>query len=136
MDVKIKSNVLQMKDIMALMPDNIKKNFSKMTFDGRFDLAARVKSKMHGDTIPKILADINIENAKYSQKELPWTFRNINGQLQATIDDKVSDLKINSLKLSFGKSSVVANGSINDLTGRQMCYIALNGNLDFDDLKS
>jgi hypothetical protein len=136
MDVKIETDMLQMQDIMALMPDNIKKNFSKMTFDGRFDLAARVKGKMHGDTIPKILADINIENAKYSQKGLPWAFRNINGQLQATIDDKVSDLKINRLKLSFGKSSVVANGSINDLTGRQMCHIALNGNLDFDDLKS
>ncbi len=137
MDLKFNTDLLQIGDIISLMPDNMKGTFANMKVEGKIDVEGVIKGKLQGDTIPEILANINIEDTKYSQKGLPLALRDINGQIQANIGSSaISDLRLNKIRLKAGKSSAVVDGSINDLTGKQMCALNINGNIDFDDIKA
>lgn len=136
MDLKFKTELLQIGDIISLLPDNMKGIFANMKVEGKIDVEGVIKGKLQGDTIPEILANINIENTKYSQKGLPLAIRDINGQIQANIGSStISDLKLNKIRLKAGKSTAIINGNIKDLTGKQTCVVNINGNIDFDDIK-
>lgn len=136
MNIDFRTDMLTIANIMELLPDNIRKSFADITINGKFDITGGLKGRLHGDTIPDLVAHIGISNTSYSQKGLPFVFHHIKGDAELTMGTKSTDLTLKNIGLKFGKSSATVGGSINDLTGRQMCRLNINGNLNFDDIKA
>ena len=136
MDIKFDTDWLNIGKIISLLPDNLKKTISDMTIEGDINVSGEVQGKLQGDTIPSIMANIDIKHTKYSQKGLPMTLRDINGQIQFNMNSKTSDIQLNKLRVKTGKSAVVLDGNIADLSDRQRCDLQINGNIDFEDIKA
>lgn len=136
MDINFRTDMLTIADIIDLLPNDMRKSFADMTINGRFDVTGGLIGRLNGDTIPDLVARVGVENTSYSQKGLPLAFRDINGVAELTMGSESTDLKLKNIGLKFGKSSAVVDGSINDLTGKQMCRLNIGGNLDFDDIKA
>ena len=52
------------------------------------------------------------------------------------MNSKTSDIQLNKLRVKTGKSAVVLDGNIADLSDRQRCDLQINGNIDFEDIKA
>ncbi|MDR3328188.1 MAG: hypothetical protein LBT04_08785 [Prevotellaceae bacterium] len=138
LDLGFHTDLLNINDVLNLLPPNIKFYFNDMTFDGKIDVSGVVQGSVGNAAMPKITADVNLKNGGYQLKGLPYILRDMNGNALADIDlneKGIYSLKINNLSLKTKNSSATINGKIDDLTNKMLCDMSLSGNINLADVQ-
>lgn len=78
MDLKLKTNDVDFKEILSLIPAIYAKNFSDIKTNGVARLNAFAKGTLQGDTVPQFKATLNIKNAMFKYPSLPSSVDQIN----------------------------------------------------------
>jgi hypothetical protein len=78
MDLKLKTNDVNFKEILSLIPAIYAKNFKDIKTEGVATLSASAKGIMQGDTVPQFKAMLNVKNAKFQYPSLPSSVDQIN----------------------------------------------------------
>lgn len=138
LNLNLKSNNLKIEEVLALLPPSVSKMLDGMIINGKAGLEADVTGELSDSVMPQVLAKIQIANGQYSQKGLPIQLKNINGEVGAEIrltEGELSKLHLNNVKLQTGSSKITVNGDIDDLMGKMLCSLKLDGQLKFRDFK-
>ncbi len=140
LDVAVKTNVWDMADVLALVPDVYADLLSDVKqLEGNVTLGADVKGA-YGDSIyPTVAATIGLVDGAVSYTELPTDLRDMNGTVEAFVDmnqgGESSYAVIKDFKASTGSSSLDVSGRVDDLMGDMYCDLTLGGSLHLPDVR-
>lgn len=98
MDLSVNSNKVGFKDILSLIPAVYAKDFKNLQADGTVSLTASAKGIMQGDTLPRFMLDMNVQNGSFRYPSLPAGIDDIN--IKAHVSNPGGSIDLTSIRIS------------------------------------
>lgn len=128
---------LEIKKILALVPEVFSEYFKEIKLDGSAKLGANVKGIYNDSLMPIINSTIELSDGKFSYSDLPYKLSNIKGVASIFLDlnnIEKSELNIHNISLKTLNTSANVAGNIADFTGNMLLNLKINANLALEDI--
>ena len=138
LDLGLNTNVLTIEDVLAYLPERLQKRLSRISYEGKLTLTeAEVKGTYNDSLLPIISAKILTENAMVNVPSLPYPFTavNLDAFLDLNLNENKGCVTVNSLDAKFNRSSLNANGLVDDLLGDIGLKLKVKGDVPMADIK-
>ena len=138
LNVALQTDKWQIKPLLSLVPQKFTKSLADLDVDGSILLKATIDDYYSDNHLPRIQAQVLVEDGEGSYKPLPYTLRDIEMKADADLrlnDGESSSVTIGKLAAKTKKSSVSAQGKVDDMLGNMALNLALqlDANIpDFD----
>ena len=137
MDLRLNAPDTRFESLLALIPDDIKKQMEGIETSGQFQFDLSAKGEFHKDHLPAVNLDFNIDDARLRYPDLPESIEDINLRLKvnnpggAVANTKIdlSELTLAIARNPFSMSLLIENPDDPVLRGKA------NGTIDFKSLK-
>lgn len=130
MDLKIDSDPIEIKDILAEIPVELSPELAKLSASGTLELDLAINGSFEQDKKLPIQGSLSINNGMVKYKDLPKSINNINTSLNFT--DNSIDIK--NLKLLFGSNPVSLKGTVNNFA-KPVVDLLINADLNLKDVE-
>ena len=137
-DLGLNTNILTIEDVLAYLPERIQKRLSSISYEGKLTLTeAEVKGTYNDSLLPIISAKILTDNAIVNVPSLPYPFTavNLDAFLDLDLNENKGSVTVNSLDAKFNRSTLNANGLVDDLLGDIGLKLKVKGDVLMADLK-
>ncbi len=106
MDLKLKTDKVDFKSVLSLVPAIYSKSFEDIKADGKVNMSGFVKGKMVGDFYPAFDLHLQATNGSFQYPNLPQSLQNINVTASITNPGKTLDATVVDIsKFSFTMGS-------------------------------
>lgn len=136
MDLQLATNKWHISDVLALVPAELFTMPDGITADGDLRVKAHVFGVYNDSTMPLIDANVLLTGATGAYAELPYTLRDVEGEVDAHVDlnnEKQTAAVIRSLSAKTKQSAVTATGRVDDLLNTMLLDLNLNLKLHLPD---
>ena len=132
-DVAFRTNTWRVAEVLPLLPASIAQLLPQdMTYDANLQLQGTAKDNL-------IDAHLALDKGSYCYPSaLPYPIQKIDADIDAHLDlsdGGLSSVDIHSLHASASKSTLALSGHIDDLLGKMLTDVRLQGNLHLPDVK-
>lgn len=119
MNMNFATNELVLRDVISLIPEDMQKEYlDGISIDGLLHLTGNVRGIYNDTLMPFVSVDATYSNGNVSVEGLGHDLYDVGASVHAQVDlneEKNSSLKINSVSVKTGKSSLTATGDVSDL---------------------
>ncbi len=137
MDVDFKTNKWALEDLLAFVPDCYHSYIKDLSASGKLSLSGSAKGVYSDKSFPLIFAKINLSDGNVAYPIIPYTLSKINTDIVANInlnDSSISAVSIDNLSLLADNIALSGSGKVDDVLGKMLCDLKLNGKLNLSDL--
>lgn len=126
--------------LLSLLPQSISKNLDGIDINsGRLSLAGTARGVYNDSVMPLVEANIALSDVSGSYMEVfPYKLSDINLNADAVLDlndKKRSSVKLNGLDAQTGKTTLHAEGVIDELLGDPLCNLAAKAKVSLAEFK-
>ncbi len=138
LDLALNTNTLIIEDVLTYLPEKVQQSLSSIEYSGKATLSdVEVKGTFNDSLMPLIRANVTTDNVTVNVKELPYPFTEVNldGNLDLDLNSDANSLRVNRVSAKFNRSSITADGMVDDLLGDIGLKLKLKGDMPMTDLK-
>ena len=138
LDLALNTNTLVVEDVLTYLPEKVQKKLSSIEYKGKATLSdVEVKGTLNDSLMPLIKANVVTDNVTVNVKSLPYPFTEVNldGALALDLNSDTNLLTVNSISAKFNRSTITADGVVDDLLGDIGLKLKVKGDVPLTDLK-
>ena len=138
LDINLFTNTLIIEDVLGYLPEKLQNKLSGIEYAGKIRIKDAVMAGIYNDSLmPRILAQIETENAKVNVPSLPYPLTDVNldAHLDLNLNSDTNTVTINSLNAKFNRSDLNVSGTVDDLLGDIGLKLKVKGNAPMTDIK-
>ena len=138
LDINLFTNTLIIEDVLGYLPEKLQNKLSGIEYAGKIRIKDAVVAGVYNDSLmPRILAQIETENAKVNVPSLPYPLTDVNldAHLDLNLNSDTNTVTINSLNAKFNRSDLNVSGTVDDLLGDIGLKLKVKGNVPMTDIK-
>ena len=143
LDLALCTNTLIVEDVLSYLPEKVQKQLHGIGFTGKATLSdIEVRGTYNDSLMPLISTKVVTDNMKVNIPQLPYPLTEINldGKLNLDLNTETNpeanSLTVNNLNAKFNRSSLNAEGLVDDLLGDIGLKLKVKGDLPMSDIKS
>ncbi|MBR5081094.1 MAG: hypothetical protein IKX35_01475 [Bacteroidales bacterium] len=138
LDLSLNTNTLLVENVLTYLPERVQKKLSSVEYAGKLSITeAEVKGVYNDSLMPLISAKVLTDNATVNVPSLPYPFTNVNldADLNLDLNGTANSVTVNGLNAKFNRSTLTANGLVDDLLGDVGLKLKVKGDVPMTDLK-
>lgn len=138
LDINLFTNTLIIEDVLGYLPEKLQNKLSGIEYAGKIRIKDAVVAGVYNDSLmPRILAQIETENAKVNVPSLPYPLTDVNmdAHLDLNLNSDTNTVTVNSLNAKFNCSDLNVSGTVDDLLGDIGLKLKVKGNVPMTDIK-
>lgn len=133
-DAELQTDKWQIKPLLALVPEKFTTALANLDVDGKIQLDATIKDYYSASHLPRVQAQLTLDDGAGSYKPLPYTLRDVVLKADADLclnEGERTNVTLHKLQAKTKKSSVAAKGAIEDLLGNMLMnmHLTLDANI-------
>lgn len=128
MDLRLKTGKWDIESLLALVPQQFLTAMKDIDLSGAIRLDATAKGTLRDSLMPVFTAHVDLTDAAGAYKPLPYPLRDVELEADAVIDlnnGKASSVTLHQLKAKTKKTSLSANGQIDELLADMLMNLQL-----------
>lgn len=139
LDLALSTNTLVVEDVLSYLPQKVQERLRGFGFAGKAILSdIEVKGTYNDSLMPLISTKVVTDNMMVNISQLPYPFTQVNldGKLELNFNTEANSFTVNSLSAKFNRSSLTAEGLVDDLLGDVGLKLKVKGDVPMSDIKS
>ncbi|MBR7024262.1 MAG: AsmA family protein, partial [Bacteroidales bacterium] len=136
--INLFTNDLIIEDVLTYLPEKLQKRLNSIEYAGKLRVEDAIVRGVYNDSLmPRILAQIETENATVNVPNLPYPITEINLDADLDLDLNSTDnsVTVNAMNAKFNRSDLNVSGVVDDLLGDIGLKIKVKGDVPMADIK-
>ena len=138
LDINLFTNTLIIEDVLTYLPEKLQNRLNSIEYAGKLRVEDAIVRGVYNDSLmPRILAQIETENATVNVPSLPYPITEINmdADLDLDLNGGLGSVAVNSMNAKFNRSDLKVSGLVDDLLGDIGLKLKVKGDVPMADLK-
>ena len=138
LDINLFTNTLIIEDVLTYLPEKLQNRLSSIEYAGKLRVEDAIVRGVYNDSLmPRIMAQIETENATVNVPSLPYPITGINldADLDLDLNSDANSVTVNSMNAKFNRSDLNVSGVVDDLLGDIGLKLKVKGDVPMTDIK-